>query len=669
MAEIKTSLVARTSNKVKSRMQATRWTCLFAALWIALSGAAAAQSFDEQVTGIYTTAPDFDFAVQLTLWPDGDGFAGDALIAAARYPVYGEQDGPALRGVFDVDGSLQRFTFLPSKSGPIAMQFSGEPAPILMTRASLPSFAGRFAGEFGAVTVRNRDGGLVAEWIDASGEARVGTGISRGLGITFADLPASIYYEPQEAAYYLDLPSYFGTVSPEAVPLRLGTDNSADFKTLAAALDAAPPGTTIEIMPGTYSGAALVDKQVTLVGGGQLGDVILTADSGTVLSWTANGGSLRNVAIRVPENGIGVDLNGGTLSVFDAKVTSTAGAVGIAATGSGTLSIDSTTLSGGDHAIRAAQLSGHLTVVGSTARDTTKSILSVEDTSETSEIMIEGSRFTNSTSNALRLKNVGKVWVSNNTISDVRVGLHHSGGSYTHLEANTLSNIGAHGIWFEGQHVDSIHLNGNKVDKVAQACLLLNRITFPNRGVNLRGNQFHNCSRISVAVAGDDTVANSAGLLLQDEAYRDSATHLAVYAPVPVKLERVQFSSSNGPGVVLGDGVTLAAKETSVRDSGEFGIVAIGDDIDVTLDNTQVSASGKSGIVLSGNVTAVMNGAEVSDNQGHGIEFHQGTVVSGFAGNAVSNNQGAGIFVAGVVFAPDGGNEITDNGEGDIKRQ
>lgn len=643
-----------------------RWA---AALWIALSGAAAAQSFDEQVAGIYTTAPDFDFAVQLTLWPDGEGFSGDALIAAARYPVYGEQDGPALRGVFDVDGSLQRFTFLPSKSGQVAMQFSGEPAPILMTRAALPVFAGRFAGEFGVVTVRNRDGRLVADWIDTSGEAHVGIGTSQGLRIAFPDLPASIYFEPQKAAYYLDLPNYFGTVSRRAVPLRLGPEESAEFKTLASALDAAPTGSTIEIMPGTYSGAAQANKQVTLVGIGQLGDVVLTADSGTVLSWTANGGSLRNVAIRVPENGIGVDLNGGTMSVLGAKVTSATGAVGIAATGSGALSVKTTTLSGGDHALKATDFTGQLTVADITASDTAKSILSVENTPPTTEIKIEGSRFSNSTSNALRLKDVGKVLVSNNTISDVRVGLHHSGGNYSHIEANNLSNISAHGIWFEGQHADSIHLSDNKIDEVAQACLLLNSLTFPDRGVGLRGNQFHNCNRIAVAVVGGDTVANSAGLVLQDEAHHGSATHLAVYAPVPVKLERVQFNTSSGPGVVLGDGATLTAKETKVLGSGEAGIVAVGKEINVILNNTQVSASGKSGVVLSGSVIAQINDAVVSNNQSHGIELHQGTQIGGFANNAVSNNQGAGILVSGVVFAPDGGNEISGNVEGDIKRQ
>lgn len=643
-----------------------RWA---AALWIALSGAAAAQSFDEQVAGIYTTAPDFDFAVQLTLWPDGDGFSGDALIAAARYPVYGEQDGPALRGVFDVDGTLQRFTFLPSQSGQVAMQFSGEPAPILMTRAALPGFTGRFAGEFGVVTVRSRDGGLVAEWIDTSGEVRVGTGASLGLQVAFPDLPASIYFDPQQAAYYLDLPNYFGTVSPGAVPLRLGPGEGADFKTLASALETAPSGTTIEIMPGTYSGAAEANTQVTLVGVGQLGDVVLTADSGTVLRWAANGGSLRNVAIRVPENGIGVDLNDGTMSVLGATVTSAAGAVGIAATGSGALSIETTTLSGGDHGIKVADFAGQLTVADITASDTAKSILSVENTPPTTEIKIEGSRFSNSASNALRLKDVGKVWVSNNTISDVRVGLHHSGGYLTRIHTTSLSNISAHGFWFEGKHDDAIHLDGNKAERVAQACLLLNNLTFPGRGVNLTRNQFHNCSRIAVAVVGDDTVPNALGLQLHDEAYQGSGTHLAAYVPVQVELANAQFKTSSGPGVVLGDGVTLSTTATRVLGSGEAGIVAVGKEINVILDNTQVSASGKSGIVLSGSVIAQINDVVVSNNQGHGIELHQGTQIGGFANNAVSNNQGAGILVSGVVFAPDGGNEISGNAEGDIKRQ
>lgn len=643
-----------------------RWT---AALWLAMTGMAVAQSFSEQVTGIYRTASDFDFALQLTLWPEGDGFAGDALIAAASYPVYAEQDGPALRGVFDVDGTLQRFTFLPSKSGQIAVQFSGEPAPILMARAALPSFTGRYSGEFGAVTVRASDGQLMAEFLDPSGTSLTGKGVAQGLRVAFPDLPASIYFEPTQEAYFLDLPGFFGPASRGDVPLRVGQNDNADFATLAEALSAAPADAKIELMPGTYKGPVTANVAVHIIGSGKVGDVVLTADTGTLLKWAANGGSLSNVTLQVPKSGTGISQESGTLSVLNTTIQSDSGGIGVRATGSGALKLQNAKITGGDHALQVQSFDGGLTVVSSSLSATTKSIMSVNGTTPETTIEITDSELFNTPSNALQFHDVGTVTVEATRISDVRVGMHHTGGGATHVWETSLAGASAHGFWLEGLHRDSLRFTNNVVDGVGQACVLFNNVNFPANWTVLKNNRMKNCGRIAVAVAGEETMSNGVGIKLLDEEFEQSGTHLAVYAPVPVEVEKTRFNTSSGPGVVLGDGASLSAKETSMVQTGEVGIVAVGNDISVILDNTRVSASGKSGIVLSGGVTAEMKGAAVSENQGHGIELYHGTKVNRFADNSITDNQGAGIFVSGVVFSPESGNDIHGNTEGDIKRQ
>lgn len=352
-----------------------RWV---AALWMAMTSAVAAQSFTEQVSGTYTTAPDFEFAVQLTLWPEGDGFAGDALIAAARYPVYAEQDGPALRGVFDVEGTLQRFTFLPSKSGQVAIQFSGEPAPILMTRTALPEFVGRYSGDFGTVTVRRKEGQLSAELADLSGEVTHGVGITQGVRATFPDLATSIYFDAEKRAYYLDMPAFFGPVTPERVPLRVGKDDTADFDTISDALAAAASGSKIELLPGHYGGPFLVSQHVEISGVGEPGSVVLTGDKEDVMVWTAPRGALTNVTIKTPTLGTGVRLEDGSASLLGVAIEVAQGATGVAATGAGEVLISKSSISGGDHAVKIVTFAGAVRLSDISAQNTQKSIVSAK---------------------------------------------------------------------------------------------------------------------------------------------------------------------------------------------------------------------------------------------------------------------------------------------------
>lgn len=70
------------------------------------------------------------------------------------------------------------------------------------------------------------------------------------------------------------------------------------YATLAEALEHAERGQEILLQPGIYRQALVVDKAVTLVGGGALGATVLDGGGGTALTLAATGAAARNLVIR-----------------------------------------------------------------------------------------------------------------------------------------------------------------------------------------------------------------------------------------------------------------------------------------------------------------------------------------------------------------------------------
>jgi hypothetical protein len=636
-------------------------------LWMTLAGMATAQSFSEQVAGIYKTSPDFDFKVQLILWPSDEGFTGDAFVAGARYPVYAEQDGPALRGIFDVDGTLQRFAFLPSRSGHVAVQFSGEPVPISMTRAPMPEFAGHYSGSFGDLSLRQRGDEMLAEFTKEAGDVATATASRQGMRVSIPDLAISLYYEFDQSAYYIDTPNYFGVVQPDALPLRVGASETADFASLTEALEAAAPNNVIEIAPGTYEGPFHVTKPLTLRGSGKPEDIVLKGTGDAVLNWSAPQGRLSSLTIEGPEGGTGL-MTSGQLSIEDARVNSSVGGIGLRLSDSANITVSKSMFRGGDHAVQAIDFKGALTLEKSELGRTEKSIVTAIGAAPESHFTIRENRFSHSPSNALRLDGAGQAIISSNEISDVRVALHHTGGQSVLVKENAIGGIGAHAIWFEGTHEDAIALNNNFFEDVEEACVLLNNLQFPQQGVVLRQNEMRSCQQFAVAVAGKDSTSSGSGLSMLGETLIGNGMHVALYAPVRVVVQETNMQHAGGAGLVVSAGVEIQLKSTSIEDSGENGLVAIGKGIDIQLDGSSVTGSGKSGIVLSGNLKARFDSTEISSNKSHGLELHQGVSVTHFEQNDVVSNTGAGVFVSGTVFANGKDNRIEGNKSGAILR-
>lgn len=636
-------------------------------LWMTLASMATAQSFSEQVAGIYKTSPDFDFTIELILWPSDEGFAGDAFVAGARYPVYAEQDGPALRGIFDVDGTLQRFTFLPSKSGHVAVQFSGEPVPVAMTRTQMPEFAGLYSGSFGDLSLRQRGDQLLAEYTNADGETTIATASSQGLRVSIPDIAIALYYEIGQKTLYIDTPSFFGEVQPKALPLRVGAGERADYASLAQALEAAAPNDVIEIAPGTYQGPFNVTKSLSLRGSGPAEDIILQATGETTLHWTATGGDLSGVTVKAPEGGAAVQASG-SLSLADTVVDAAPGGVGLRLSGDAEVTVTTTAFRGGDHAVETVDFNGTLTLDESELGRTEKSILSATSATPESRITIRDNQFSQSASNALRLDGVGNVIISGNVISDVRVALHHTGGQQVMVEGNGFSGIKAHAIWLEGPHKDTIVVRSNDFQDVGEACVLLNNLQFPTQGVLLSRNKMVSCQQFGVAVAGANTKPSGPGIGMLGETLIDSGTHVALYAPVRIAIQDATMQDARAAGLVVSDGVDMNLLSSAIANSGENGVVAIGDGISFTLNGTSVAGSGKSAVVLSGRLKAAFDNTTIADNNGHGIELHQGVAIGQFDRNDINGNTGAGVSVFGTVFTSGKDNRFMDNQAGEILR-
>ena len=124
--------------------------------------------------------------------------------------------------------------------------------------------------------------------------------------------PAAIYAAPED-----DDPEG-GSV------LRVASDGSGDYQSIADAIYAADPDTTIEIGPGVYNEALVVDKPLQFIGTGDRAQTIITSEAGSTFLWTAAAGRIENLTLQ--QTGVNeysaITFNGGAADVIGNDMTS-----------------------------------------------------------------------------------------------------------------------------------------------------------------------------------------------------------------------------------------------------------------------------------------------------------------------------------------------------------
>lgn len=85
-------------------------------------------------------------------------------------------------------------------------------------------------------------------------------------------------------------------LAPTAV-LTVAADGGGQYREIAEAVAAAPPGALVLVAPGHYSEKVTVDKAIEVRGAGPLGTAVLTAGNGHALRLTADHAVVRNLAV------------------------------------------------------------------------------------------------------------------------------------------------------------------------------------------------------------------------------------------------------------------------------------------------------------------------------------------------------------------------------------
>ena len=114
-----------------------------------------------------------------------------------------------------------------------------------------------------------------------------------------------------------------GTAKPEPPTLVVNQLHRGDHTTIAAAINAAKPGTIVKVDPGLYRESLVIDKPLEIVGQGAVDDVVIEVANKDVILFQATMGRVANVTLRqLGGKFYGVDVTRGRLDLEDCDITS-----------------------------------------------------------------------------------------------------------------------------------------------------------------------------------------------------------------------------------------------------------------------------------------------------------------------------------------------------------
>ena len=418
-------------------------------------------------------------------------------------------------------------------------------------------------------------------------------------------------------------PATGAVTSPSGGILVVGKGGKGRCMSLRVALRQASSGTQILVMPGIYRESLVVDKDVTIIGQGAPGEVIIESLNGPCLALVAPGGRLSNLMLTGP--GPVLTITQGRPEVIGCLIEAASGpAVTIAGAGAEPLFRDCTVSGQGDAGVVVGAHTGAV----------------FED------CLLEGDFF-----EGLRVASGARpVLMRCRILNERGMGLRLLPGSRATLEDCHLSGQEAGGLQVEAEaRLEMRHCR--VTDSGSVGVLALERAQ-----VNLE-----DCELLGHARSALHAVA---GAVVQMHGCRVRANRgfgVSVMGAGLLTLEGCALSENLEPAVLVHRGATVQMKGCTVFDGQSFGVVCAGGGKGV-LESCEIYGNLKTGAKVEPGGSLLLVRCDLRDGRDTGILLFEDAEVT-LEECVVHRNARGGILLAKDASDPvlRGGNRIQDD--------
>lgn len=435
-----------------------------------------------------------------------------------------------------------------------------------------------------------------------------------------------------------------GTEAGDGTPTPLAVGPSAPaHPTIAGALRAAAPGTTIRVQPGVYPEALFIAGEVEIVGEGRAGEVVVEAPGGVALRSTAARATVRGLTLRGAATGPSVSVTAGTLVLDGCDVAPLDGLV-----------------DGARHAI-GVEVTGAASTLRLRASRVGRAHFGVAATSG-SRAVVERSEVYD-----CRLSGITVEGGADASVADTSAHGHgESGVLLTTSARGRLHRLDAHdnerGVSVQAQATATVHhgrLGDNR--SIGLACVggtvRLEGVDLEANGkaalfAGTRGRVEAQGGRAHQGPANGVVLADEAELVLTDVEVCDNGGFAALaYDHATLRLERARVHD-NHRGVVTTGRASLRADQSEVRDHPESGIAVLASS-DATVRGCEVLHNGADGVEVHAGATLAVAGGRIAGNARAGLRVLGGGAT--LRGAALHDNEGGAVVVedGGTVEAAD----------------
>ena len=414
------------------------------------------------------------------------------------------------------------------------------------------------------------------------------------------------YLQTKEKADPVGRTSQANQTTDEVV---VAQDGSGDYETVLDAVEAAPDGARIVVLPGRYVGAVELTRPVTIFGDGPNGDIAIWTDDGDGVAVTGRNVTIENMSIELAarKRNNAVFVRDGSLKLVNCQLK--------------TLE-DSVVLVRGPHA--EAQLRGCV----------------IEDAPKDAVRIVEGARVELSECSVSRARGRG-VSVDSSAVSimESRISMSYDTGidadrSAVRIRASSVSHSGSTGIRL----------------KYPQTSASVEDCTIELNG--FFGVWLHDGAKATMK--GTTVKRNNMGGV----SAKDFGSALECFD--------CEFVDNQNAGLEIKDGATATTTRGRASGNEESGLVARGPHASLTIEGTVSEGNFRHGCFIGVGAAVSASGAALNENA------WGGACVDGFRASLelrdsrLRANEGNGLWVKGGGSADVHGCDIVDNGSVDV---